>query len=117
MTPTDRPPRKGILLLADDKGPPALSSPEEPDQDDQMGGDASATCATCYAFRPSDGRCQLYPPHGMEWAQVDESDWCCQYKKGPQHDGAQQSAGTGIAKPPQQPSQNPYMKQQQSQSY
>ena len=78
-------PKKGILLIADDK-PNPLSSPEEPDQDDPQQTSGNETCSTCYAYRPSDGRCQMYPPHGMEWAQVEADEYCCQYRPGKQHD-------------------------------
>lgn len=89
-------PKKGLLIVAKpDDGPSPLPSPDddmsgtEPDADDMVpGGGPDATCATCYAFAPSSGRCQRFPPHGMEWSQVDPGDYCCEYKKGPQHDGA-----------------------------
>ena len=94
MTPTDKPKHKGTALIIGIG--PKLTSPEsghpEPDAD-EMGGPSDndlddQNCGNCYAYAPSTGRCQRFPPHGMEWSQVDPSEWCCEWKAGPQHDGS-----------------------------
>ena len=110
MTPTDKGKPKATLIigLGPKDGPPPLSSPEmEPDADDAMGGDSSSqSCASCYAFQPSTGRCLMFPPHGADWSMVDESDWCCQYKSGKQHEP---NAGQSHQMPSQQQEPpNPY---------
>src|SRR5580704_3739375 len=96
MTPSGPPKKgKGLLIIAgkpgadDDDGPGPLAPPDgdEPDADDEKGEDSSGqSCATCYAFAPSSGRCQMFPPHPADWSMVDASDWCCQWKAGKQHD-------------------------------
>jgi hypothetical protein len=94
MTPGG--PKHGALLIVahpagGDDEPEPLDSPEgsihdEPDDDDQMGDDKDASCATCYAFQSSTGRCLRFPPKGGEWSFVDATDYCCEYKKGSQHE-------------------------------
>jgi hypothetical protein len=101
MTPGG-PPKKGLLIIAgkpDDKdGPGPLAPPDrEPDADDAGEKDTSGdSCATCYAFAPSSGRCQRFPPHSSDWSMVDPTDYCCEFRPGKQHDGA----GTSPQGPP-----------------
>lgn len=84
MTPSGGPPKKGLLLLADDKdGPPPLSSPDEPDQDDRQGG--QGTCADCVFYDTSDQNCKRYP----DWIPHAPEDWCGEYKAGKPHDSAE----------------------------
>lgn len=83
MTPNE--PKKGLLLLADDK-PGSLKSPEEPDTDDAMqSGDTSGQhCDGCRFYATDTGDCKRYP----DWVQRMPEDWCGEWKAGAQHSDA-----------------------------
>jgi hypothetical protein len=110
MTPSSGPPKKGLLLLADDKnGPPPLSSPDEPDADDVQQPGSQGSCADCVFYDTSEQNCKRYP----DWIPHAPDDYCGEYKAGKPHD----SAGAGAA-PQSQPTSappsqaGPYTKQQ-----
>lgn len=73
---------KGLLIVATPKGgAPPLSPPK--DMGDSSGNVMDGECGTCKYFGgPEDGRCLRYPPHGPEWAMVQEEDVCGEYEAG-----------------------------------
>ena len=95
-------PKKGILIIAhpsgsEDEGHAPLSSPESSDSDEATEPKGTAECGSCYAFQPSTGRCLRFPPHGSEWSMVNEDDYCCEYKAGPQHEPQEDKPSTPMA--------------------
>jgi hypothetical protein len=62
---------------------PTLRSPEEPEEAQEVGTDER--CSSCRYYR-SDGRCQRFPPHGKEWSQVADTDYCGEYEAGEKHE-------------------------------
>lgn len=80
---------KGLLIVATPKGSaPPLSPPEDLGKafrefPTSTGNAMDGECGTCKYFGgPEDGRCLRYPPHGPEWAMVNEEDACGEYEAG-----------------------------------
>jgi hypothetical protein len=98
MTPSSGPPKKGLLILADDKGgPPPLTSPEGDEQEPA----GAPECENCKFY--SDSQCKRYP----QWVDRMPEDWCGEFRPGkaPASDNAQPSQSQ------QTPTSNPYQAQ------
>lgn len=66
----------------------SLQSPEMMEQQ-VPGGEQDAGspdhCGTCRFFSPTSSQCLRYPPHGAEWSQVAEDQWCGEFQQGEPH--------------------------------
>lgn len=104
MTPTNGPPKKGLLLIPDDKGgPPPLQSPDNPLEEKQEGS-GSQECENCVFYSTADQNCKRYP----EWVPHSPEEWCGEFKAGAPHADADAQV-PGHATPPQNSQPNPYM--------
>jgi hypothetical protein len=118
MSPTDRKPKEGLLIIAGPKpgggGPPPLSSPERGSAPQAEDGENESDqhCGNCRFFDGS-SMCLRFPPHGYDWSQVSEDAWCGEWQGGPNHKphgagemeepGGDEDAGMPPASAPQPP--------------